>query len=236
VPDYHFSYLVGALFFFVAWMVCLILGVSDRRQSFWGALVSAPFAITSIWFIPQYWCPPSLFNLDLRYKVGIEDFLWAASVGGIGSVIGEIVLKERLAQGRAQKRKKHIEPFIVLGVLIWALHHYWPNKTIYDMIIALAVCAVLLLLRRPDLYMLMLVGALTFTILYWSLFELLLRLYPDFIAKSYNVPALLGFYVLGVPIEEVLFALSGGAVWSVAYEYLQGYRLRVRGGIRFEKV
>lgn len=235
MPDYHYSYLIGTLLFVAAWMACLLVGVSYRRQSGWGALVSAPFAITSVWFIPQYWIPPSLFNLDLRYKVGIEDSLWAAAVGGIASVIGEIYLKQKLVERRKQKRKKQIAPFVVLGALILALHHWWPEKTIYDMIFALTICAVVVLLLRPDLWLVMAVGAVVFTILYWSLFEILLRLYPHFIERFYNVSNLWGHYVLRVPVEEVLFAASGGAVWSVAYEYLQGYRLKTEGGWRFEE-
>ena len=47
----------------------------------------------------------------------------------------------------------------------------------------------------------------------------------------YNLPNLLGIYVRGVPIEEVLFAATGGAVWSVAYEYVYGYRLERAGAI-----
>lgn len=235
MPDYHYSYLMGTLLFVAAWMVCLLAGLRYRRQSAWGALVSAPFAVTSVLFIPQYWTPPSLFNLDLRFKVGIEDFLWAAAVGGIASVIGEIALKERLARGRAQKRRKHITPFVVLAVLLVVLQIWRPEKTIYNMIIALAICAAVVIALRPDLSVVMLAGAATFTILYWGLFEILLRLYPHFIEKFYNVPKLLGIYALGVPLEEILFAASGGAVWSVAYEYLQGYRVRTTGGWRFEE-
>jgi hypothetical protein len=234
--NYHFSYLVGTLLFFVAWMLCLLLGVRYRRQSIWGSLVSAPFALTSILFIPQYWTPPSLFNLDARYKVGIEDFLWAAAVGGIASVIGEIVLEEKLTRTRQEKRRRHYAPFLVLAVLLVVLQLWHPGKTIYNMIAALSVCALVMLLLRPDLCWLQAVGALTFTVLYWMLFELLLRLYPNFIPQFYTVKNLLGIYVLGVPIEELLFAASGGAVWSVAYEYLQGYRLRMSGGFRFERL
>lgn len=234
MPSYQYSYLVGTLLFVVAWMACLGAGRSYRRQSIWGALVSAPFALTSILFIPQYWSPPSLFNLDARYKVGIEDFLWAAAVGGIASVIGEIVLKERLAKRRSQPHKKHYAPFLILAVLLVVLQVARPEKTIYNMIIALTICAAVVLILRPDLIAVMLVGAAIFTILYWTLFEILLRLYPDFIAKFYTVRNLLNVYVAGVPIEEVLFAASGGAVWSVGYEYLQGYRLRMSGGWRFE--
>ena len=234
--NYHFSYLVGTLFFFMAWMLCLLVGTRYRRQSLWGSVVSAPFALTSILFIPQYWTPPSLLNLDARYKVGIEDFLWAAAVGGIASVIGEMVLEERLTRTRKETHKKYFAPFLLLGILLVILQLWHPGKTIYNMIAALSVCALVILLLRPDLCPVQAVGALTFTVLYWMLFELLLRLYPNFIAQFYTVKNLLGIYVLGVPVEELLFAASGGAVWSVAYEYLQGYRLRSDGGLHFARV
>ena len=236
MPNDHYSYLIGTLLFVAAWIVCLAAGKSYRRQSIWGALVSAPFALTSVLFIPQYWTPPSLFNLDTRYKVGIEDFMWAAAVGGIASVIGEIALKERLAKGRSQPRKKHLAPFLVLAVLLIVLQLSRPGKTIYNMIIALTICALVIVFLRPDLIVVMMVGAAIFAILYWVLFELLLQLYPGFIAKFYTVKNLLKIYALGVPIEELMFAGSGGAVWSAAYEYLQGYRLRTSGGWRFERV
>jgi len=101
------------------------------------------------------------------------------------------------------------------------------------MIIALAVGAIVVLLIRRDLTLLMCVGAANFTALYFILFAYFLLLYPNFIHNHYNVPNLLGIYVWKVPIEELLFAASGGAVWSVAYEYVQGYRLASGKGFRF---
>jgi Lycopene cyclase len=70
----------------------------------------------------------------------------------------------------------------------------------------------------------MLFGALIFTALYLALFAYFLLLYPDFIQRYYNLPNLLGIYIFRIPIEEPMFAASGGLVWSVAYEYIQGYR------------
>ena len=69
----HFAYLVGALLFAAAWVVCFLVGKRYRPQMLWGSLVSAPFALTSVLFIPQYWTPPSLLDFDKRFKVGIED-------------------------------------------------------------------------------------------------------------------------------------------------------------------
>ena len=234
--NYHFAYLVGALLFDAAWLACYLIGKKYRPQIIWGTVISAPLAVTSILFIPQYWTPPSLFDLDARFRVGIEDFLWAGAVGGIASVVGEIVLKERLAARRKQRRKKHDLPFIVL-VVVFAILEFWhPGKTIYNTMIAFTVCALVVAFLRGDLILTMLVGSAIFTLLYLLLFLYFLALYPDFVQRYYNVSHLLGIYILGVPIEELLFAASGGAVWSIAYEYLQGYRFAPEGGFRLVEI
>jgi hypothetical protein len=61
--------------------------------------------------------PSSLFNLDQRIRVGIENFLWAAAVGGIASAVGEIFLKEKLAAIRKSRLKRHYAPFILVVIL-----------------------------------------------------------------------------------------------------------------------
>ncbi len=81
---------------------------------------------------------------------------------------------------------------------------------------------------RPDRVPEKLVGALSFTVLYFAWILSLLSLYPEYVQRYCNVPDLLGIYVLGLLIDQLLFAATGGAIWSVAYEYLQGYRLQTR--------
>jgi hypothetical protein len=223
--SYHYSYFVGALLFLAAWLACFVFGRKYRHEIVWGSVVSAPFALTSLLFIPQYWFPPSLFNLDTRFHVGIEDFLWAFAVGGIASAIGELLLKEKLAARRRQRHKRHYLPFAAMVLLFVALQHWRPNKTIYNAIVAMAVGAIIVVILRADLILTMGVGSLNFTLIYFALFLCFLALFPKFIELYYNIPNLSGIYVLKkVPIEELLFAASGGAVWSIAYEYYQGYR------------
>lgn len=230
--NYHFAYLVGALLFDAAWLACYLIGKSYRPQIIWGTVVTAPLALTSFLFVPQYWTPPSLFDLDAHIRVGIEDFLWAGAVGGIASVVGEIFLKERLAAHRKEHRKKHYAPFIVMLVVFLVLHFMYPNKNIYSTSIAFAVCAVVVAFLRSDLIPTMLVGATVFTILYFLLFVYFLWLYPDSVERYYRLSNISRIRLHGVPIEELMFAASGGSVWSVAYEYLQGYRFGAGGGFR----
>jgi hypothetical protein len=231
LPSDHYSYLVGALIFWVAWVVCSILGKTYRSQIRWGTLIAAPLALTSLLFVPEYWTPPSLFNLDQRIRVGIEDFLWAAAVGGIASVVGELFLRERLGAIRKSRHKRHYAPFVLVVVVFVALYFGLHWKTMNATIISFAVGVLVLGYLRRDLVPLMLTSAATFTVLYLVLFLCVLALYPEFVRSYYTLKNLFGIYVLGVPIEELLFAATGGAIWSVAYEYVFGYRLEAAGRI-----
>lgn len=231
LPSYHYSYLVGTFIFWVAWVLCSVLGRQYRSEIRWGTLIAAPMALTNLLFVPEYWTPPSLFDLDQKIRVGIEDFLWAAAVGGIAAVVGEILLKERLATVRKARHKRHYAPFVVAALVFVGLRFGFHWKTMNSTIVALAACALLIAYLRPNLIPLMLASAASFALLYFVLFLLVLALYPEFVHRYYNLSNLFGIYFLGVPIEELLFAGSGGAVWSVAYEYVHGYRLEAAGVI-----
>jgi hypothetical protein len=231
LPDYHYSYLVGALIFWVAWIACSILGKTYRSQIRWGTLIAAPLALTSLLFVPEYWTPPSLFDLDQRIRVGIEDFLWAAGVGGIASVVGEFFLREKLGVIRQSRHKRHYAPFVLVVLVFVALYFGLHWKTMNATIVSFAFGALVLGYLRRDLVPLMLTSAVSFTVLYFVLFLCVLSLYPEFVKRYYTHQNLLGIYLVGVPIEELLFAATGGAIWSVAYEYVFGYRLEAAGAI-----
>ena len=231
LPSYHYSYLVGVVIFWIAWLVCAVIGRTYRSEMNWGTLIATPMALTSLLFVPEYWRPPSLFDLDQKIRVGIEDFLWAGAVGGIAAIVGEILLKENLRILRGSRHKRHYAPFMVTAVVFLVLRFALNWKTMNSTIVALAVCTLVLAYLRPNLIRLMLTSALSFTVLYFALFLMVLALYPYFVRNYYTLENLLGIYVLGVPIEELLFAATGGAVWSVAYEYVHGYRLERSGRI-----
>jgi hypothetical protein len=228
---YHYSYLVGVMIFWVAWIACFILGKTLRVEIRWGTLIAAHLALTSFLFVPQYWTPPSLFDLDEKIRVGLEDFLWAAAVGGIAAVVGELFLRDRLAALRKSRHKRHYGPFVLIVVIFGVLGLWHPHKTMNNTTISFAIAALVLAYLRRDLIPLMVIGTVVFTVLYFVLFLCVLALYPQFVQRYYNLPNLLGIFVVGVPIEELLFAATGGAIWSVAYEYVFGYRLEAAGVI-----
>jgi hypothetical protein len=231
LPSYHYAYLVGTIIFWIAWVVCFAIGKKYGSEMRWGTMIACPTALTSFLFVPQYWTPDSLFNLDQRIRVGIEDFLWAAAVGGIAAIAGEICLRDKLAALRKSRHVRHYWPFLLVAVLLTILEFLHPHKTMENVIISGAVGAFVLAWLRRDLIPLMLTSTASFTALYFLLFCCVLFLYPQFVQRFYNLPNLLGIYVAGIPIEELMFAATFGALWSVAYEYVHGYRLEAAGVI-----
>ncbi|PIN93121.1 hypothetical protein COU56_03855, partial [Candidatus Pacearchaeota archaeon CG10_big_fil_rev_8_21_14_0_10_31_9] len=60
---------------------------------FWVSLLTMPFGLTEPLFVPEYWSPPSLFNLAVKTGFDIESLIFCFAVGGIGTVIYELFFR-----------------------------------------------------------------------------------------------------------------------------------------------
>ncbi|HEX3002256.1 MAG TPA: lycopene cyclase domain-containing protein, partial [Methanoregula sp.] len=63
------------------------------------------------------------------------------------------------------------------------------------------------------------VSALVFLGIYFIYFTLLIGLFPGYVERVWNIPAISGYLFLGIPVEELLFAFSFGFYWSTVYEH-----------------
>ncbi len=87
------------------------------------------------------------------------------------------------------------------------------------MLACLVLGAIASNLCRPEIRRKSLVGGLLFLALY-AVFMLGLKgLAPGYIAAVWNLPALRGGLVYGVPTEELLFGFAFGLYWSGVYEH-----------------
>jgi lycopene cyclase-like protein len=166
-------------------------------------------ALTSLLFVPQYWTSPRFSTSIKTLESELRTFCGRGSWWYRGSR-SEIFLREGLASIRNPRHKRHYAPFVVLLGVFVRLEAWHPHKTMDYTIISFSVGAIILAYLRRDLIPLM----LTFTVLCFVLFLWVLALYPEFVRLYYNLPNLLGIFAHGVPIEELPFAATGGAIWS----------------------
>jgi len=99
-----------------------------------------------------------------------------------------------------------------------------PWNPIYPSLLALALGALGAVACRPDLKRNTLIGGVLFLALYSAFMFGLRWLAPGYIAAVWNLPALSGGLVYGIPLEELLFGLTFGMYWSGVYEHLTWHR------------
>jgi hypothetical protein len=90
---------------------------------------------------------------------------------------------------------------------------------VYAGIAAMVLGAIAAVSCRPDLKADTLLGGVLFLALY-SIFLLGLKWSaPGYIEQVWNLNALSGIVIYGLPIEELLFGFSFGLVWTGIYEH-----------------
>jgi hypothetical protein len=222
IPD-RYVWLVWSSAFLVPWLAAFVAFPRYRQPMIWASICTTPLGLTEPLFVPAYWSPPSFLDLARTTGFDIESLIFSFGIGGVGAILYDILAGRVLtaipaAQRHAPRHKLHYVavavPFLSFPLL--SLVHWNP---IYPAIIAMALGAVATMLCRPDLMRKTWVGALLFVVFY-SVFLLGVELTaPGYVARVWNLDALSGVQIVGMPLEEFLFAAAFGAYWSSVYEH-----------------
>jgi hypothetical protein len=219
---YQYTYLIGCLILSFIWVIFYFFREDLRKVQLYGSLLALPLGFLEILFVPEYWSPPSIFNLISRFGFGVEDIILSFVGGGITAVIYKVVSGTRIEKHKFNN--KGILPYILFVCLFLGLELFLANKTIYNLCLAFFVSALFVAFSRPDLIKQMIFSGLLFGWLYFLFFKTMDILFPNFIRTTYNLSKLVGISIFNVPAEEVLFAFFSGSFWGVIYEYVKGYR------------
>ena len=220
---YHYVWLVWSSGLLVPWLV-LYLANSQMRGVMWRtSLLTGLFGLTEPIFVPRYWNPPSLFELAQRTRFDLESLIFSFAIGGIGGVLYNALTRTHLAAVPQAVRHSALHRFHrtarVLPIISFVPLALLPWNAIYASISALVFGSLASAICRPQLLRKMLVGSALFLGLYTVSMIALLLLAPGYIPLVWNLPALSGVLVYGIPLEELLFGAAFGAYWSSVYEH-----------------
>ncbi|MCK0191965.1 lycopene cyclase domain-containing protein [Arenibacter sp. F20364] len=192
--------------------------------------ITMPFGLTEPLFVPEYWHPPSLFDFAIKTGFDIESLIFSFAIGGIGTVLYNLLFKRRYIEmahterGHAMHRL-HIYILFVPVLVFLVLSLFTDLNHIYCGILAMFMGGLATLYCRPDLKGKIWVGGLLFTLLYFVYFGSIIPFYPDYVELYWNLENLTQILVLGIPIEELLFAFTFGMYWSGLNEHLYWKKL-----------
>ena len=227
---------IWSLIILALWAAIYLLKKGHRKEMLKMSLITMPFGLTEPLFVPEYWLPPSLFDLAQKTGLDIESSIFSFAIGGIGTVLYNLIFKRNLVEMQHsdrghQRHRLHVYILFIPAlvfltfVLLTSLNH------IYSGIIALFIGGLATLYCRPDLNRKIWVEGILFTLLYFIYFGSILPFYPQYVELYWNLDDLTHILLLGIPIEELLFAFTFGMYWSELYEHLYWRKLIKSNGM-----
>jgi hypothetical protein len=233
IPD-AYVWLVWSSAFLVPWAILFLAFPAHRKAMLWASLFTTPLGLSEPFFVPEYWNPPSLFGLAQVTGFDVESLVFSFGIGGVGAVLTNALYQRRLEPVAAAERhcRRHrfhplalASPFLAFPVL-----YLLPWNPIYPAIGAMLVGAVATMACRPDLKRSTQAGAVLFLLFYLAFLAGLEATAPGYIERVWNLEALSGWTIFGLPVEELLFAVSFGAYWAGLYEHFTWHRARAASG------
>lgn len=224
-------WLTFSLFFLFVWLIVFLFKKELRKEMLWVSMITSLFGLTEPLFVPEYWNPPSLFNLAAKTGFDIESIIFCFAIGGIGAVIYlaffKLKYKKMSKHEMHHKRHKYHLLSLIAPIIIFVILFFLTNlNPIYSASISMFMGFISTLLCRPDLKRNMLFSGIIFLVLYFIFFLLFNLAYPGMVPEVWNLSAISGILILGVPLEELIFAFTFGLLWSSYYEHVRWYKIR----------
>src|SRR3989337_4225310 len=104
------EWLMFSLILLGIWFAIFLFRPFVRKEMFWVSLFSMPSGLTEPLFVPEYWNPPSLFDLAARTGFDIESLIFSFAVGGVAAALYEAIfnVEHRRMNKRETYRKRHL--------------------------------------------------------------------------------------------------------------------------------
>lgn len=223
----QYAWLIWSLILLGIWLLVFssLKDKTSKKEMIVVSLWTSLLGLTEPIFVPEYWSPPSLFDLAIKTGFDIESLLFSFGIGGLAAVIYERIFRvkhEQISEKEKHKPRHKYHSLVLLSApIIFVLLLIFTNlNSIYSTFIALISGGLFTWYCRPDLKKKMIVSAFIFLGLYFLYFLTLRIAYPGYVEQVWNLDAISGILILGVPFEELMFAFGLGFLWSSVYEHL----------------
>ena len=227
-----YAYLVFSIALLMVWLILFTARAGIRREMFYVSFGTMFLGLTEPFFVPEYWDPPTLWDLARKTGCDLESLLFSFAVGGIVfsayNIIFGVAPSESMFHERMDSRHRyHLLVILSAPVISVILMIVKLLNPIYSATIGMTVGFFATLYCQPDLWLKMVVSGVLFFLLYFIAFALFNLVFPGYVAAVWNLKAVSGLLVGGVPLEELLFAYTFGLYWSSTYEHLAWRRNRL---------
>lgn len=210
-----YTYLSASLLLMGVFAIAYALKPEHRRVGLLSASLSAPYSLFAVVFVPAYWEPTQVF----RFLVGPEDLLFSFATGGTVWILlagSYYAIPDRLWGRACGARYALVTALFLAG---WTVVGLLGLPIMWAALVAGVGLWCFLVCRDMAALAVSLKSAAAFTIGY-TLFVATVLYFSPASALSWTAGGLVGITILGVPLEETLWAVEFGAVWPLLIAYI----------------
>lgn len=226
-----YSFLILSILLLIPAFLVWLLRPDLRQVIYLMALASIPFAFTERLFYPDYWEPLFLFDLVNIIGFGIEDILFVTGLAAFTSTAWAFTAKKTYLPLSTSPRLRPLPSALLLLLICFlmvALLAILGLPMIYGAPIIMTALGLAICTLRPDLLLPSLGGAAITTVVYTALCILLAILIPDVFELDWKTDQFLNLFILGVPLEEILYASTAGFIATAFYPFITHQRFAPR--------
>ncbi len=223
--SWSYAYLSLSAALSLVWVTLHVLRRDLRGNMLRVSICTALLGLTEPIFVPRYWNPFTILNLARRTGFDLESLLFSFSIGGIVFAAYELLFHVKPVETIAAEREKgrhrqHTLAVLSAPLLFGILSATTRLNPIYSSAIALIAGFFATLYCRRDLWLKMIVSGGLFFALYFFVFALFNVVFRGYVEAVWNLKAISGVRLIGVPLEELMFGFTFGLYWSSVYEHL----------------
>lgn len=232
---YSPAFLILSIALFACWLLFFIFSRRTRKEQVIMSAISLILAPAIIFIaLSDYRAEQAM----IMEPIGLENILFIFSVTGIAAVIYHALLDRHMAKIPKKKQREAVMPILhwiahllvligVWAVISMTLMLLFPITSVYGFLVAGLLVGIYILAERHDLLLNALLSGLFLAALIFALEQVvLIQLFPDVAKTFWQTQNLAGVFILGIPVEEILWAAVVGFTIGPAYEFVRGYRLR----------
>lgn len=218
----HVAYLFACCLGGLIWVTLYRLRIDLQPLMVRMSTIGLPLALSDIFYVPQYWRPETLGNVP----VGIEGFLFSFEAAGICTVIYPAVFQMHLRPDPSVEtfplRKLAARPILIavlplpVSALVSGVLHTNLEWGLYAGLLASTALTATV---RPDLLKPQLLAAATFLPLYAAALVTWIAVFPT-VHEWFTLWRMPHWYLLGAPLEEIVFGCLFAAYWTGLYPML----------------
>lgn len=217
-----YTYLFGAIIFFIPWCIVFLKKRINRKEMLiYGVIFGIAAVLIGVRYaLHDYWYPLYLFP-----AFHFEDFLYGFFFGGLCTQIYFFFFETK-----ERATKNHHPVFgifaLILSILSFVLiTDILKLNSIIAHIIPPLLIGIYIAYKNPKTVTIQVAAGLFATIITFIVFRLALIINPYVVSEIWYLNNLTGVLLLGIPLEEYLFAFSLGFGISLFHEFISGKQI-----------